>query len=402
MSNTQEIGARTVDAHRGATDSSVSRQWISRPADQRFLSMRELVEAVATRYQRCSEVDIPYASLHCEGEVQDTNSLHLAIKGERGGVLYEPTNWSFGQLCSSVRLPAEGGSCGLPATFLRALPSRIAALNINVALAMQGDSEGKMQLHDRPDGVQELRAATSVNYGRIPDAAVAMQVLDIVEQGGWKVPGVMDWHTGSYDPRTPVTIDTTTLFASDRDVWMFLVDDLHPIDVGTLPNGDPDLMFRGFIVSNSETGAAKFRLTTMYLRGVCCNRILWGVERKVTMEIRHNRLAPERFGGQALPHLEAFTGSDPMLLLQGVRAARSMVVAGDQAAQVDFLRRLNFSENVAMQIISTGRESIDGDPLTAWSMAQAITRYAQAMPYADRRFDVEQRAAKVLDEVRIQ
>jgi hypothetical protein len=40
--------------------------------------------------------------------------------------------------------------------------------------------------------------------------------------------------------------NTTTLYASDRDVFLFLVDDTHPIEAGRLPNGDPDLYFRGF------------------------------------------------------------------------------------------------------------------------------------------------------------
>ena len=42
-----------------------------------------------------------------------------------------------------------------------------------------------------------------------------------------------------YDPEVPVTKDTTTLFASDRDIFVFLVDDRNPIEVGKLPNGEP-------------------------------------------------------------------------------------------------------------------------------------------------------------------
>lgn len=43
----------------------------------------------------------------------------------------------------------------------------------------------------------------------------------------WKVPGVLDWSTGVYNPRVDITKDTTTLYASDRDVFLFLVDDLN-------------------------------------------------------------------------------------------------------------------------------------------------------------------------------
>jgi hypothetical protein len=49
-----------------------------------------------------------------------------------------------------------------------------------------------------------------------------------------KVPGVLDWSTGVYNPRVDITQDTTTLYASDRDVFLFLVDDLNPIEAGRL------------------------------------------------------------------------------------------------------------------------------------------------------------------------
>ena len=42
---------------------------------------------------------------------------------------------------------------------------------------------------------------------------------------------------------------------SDRDVFLFLEDDLNPIEAGLLPDGAPDLYFRGFYCWNSEVGA---------------------------------------------------------------------------------------------------------------------------------------------------
>jgi hypothetical protein len=39
------------------------------------------------------------------------------------------------------------------------------------------------------------------------------------------VPGVLDWSTGVYNPLVDVTKNTTTLYASDRDVFVFLVDE---------------------------------------------------------------------------------------------------------------------------------------------------------------------------------
>ena len=113
-----------------------------------------------------------------------------------------------------------------------------------------------------------------------------------------------------YDPEIPVTKDTTTLFASDRDVFVFLVDDRNPIEVGKLANGEPDLMFRGFYAWNSETGSKTAGIAAMYLRGVCMNRCLWGVENFHEIKIRHTKFAPDRFAQEAYPALQSFaTGS---------------------------------------------------------------------------------------------
>ena len=82
----------------------------------------------------------------------------------------------------------------------------------------------------------QSRAVTGPDYGRIYDHELVEAVQRIAGDGvgdtRWKVPGTLDWSTGVYNPRVDVTRDTTTLYASDRDVFLFLVDDLHPIEAG--------------------------------------------------------------------------------------------------------------------------------------------------------------------------
>ena len=78
-----------------------------------------------------------------------------------------------------------------------------------------------------------------------------------------------DWSTGVYNPDVEISRDTTTLYASDRDVFLFLVDDHNPIEAGRLPDGSPDLYFRGFYCWNSEVGAKTLGMASFYLRAVC-------------------------------------------------------------------------------------------------------------------------------------
>lgn len=176
------------------------------------------------------------------------------------------------------------------------------------------------------DGRVELRAVTGPDYGRIYDHEL-MDALRCIAGSGtgdtrWKVPGVLDWSTGIYNPRIDITKDTTTLYASDRDVFLFLVDDLNPIEAGRLPDGLPDLFVRGFYCWNSEVRAKTLGIASFYLRAVCQNRNLWGVEDFEEITIRHSEYAASRFAHQAAPALERIANSSPMPFVNSIRAAR--------------------------------------------------------------------------------
>jgi hypothetical protein len=112
----------------------------------------------------------------------------------------------------------------------------------------------------------EVRAVTSTSYGRIYDSEIADALVNLAGTGAgemrWKVPGNMDWSRGTYNPNVDITTDTTTLYASDRDLFVFLCDDRNPIEIGKLDNGDPDMLFRGFYVRHSEVGASPLTLAT--------------------------------------------------------------------------------------------------------------------------------------------
>lgn len=148
-------------------------------------------------------------------------------------------------------------------------------------------------------GRVELRAVTGPDYGRIWDhelvGAVRKIAGDDTGNTNWKVPGVIDWASMTHNPYVDITKETTTLYASDRDVFLFLVDDTHPIEAGRPPNGDPDFYFRGFYAWNSEVGSKSVGTASFYLRGVCQNRMLWGVENFEQITIQHSKFAASRF-----------------------------------------------------------------------------------------------------------
>ena len=123
-----------------------------------------------------------------------------------------------------------------------------------------------------------------------------------------------------------MTKDTTTLYASDRDVFLFLVDDTHPIEAGCLANGEPDLYFRGFYCWNNEVGSKTLGIASFYLRAVCMNRNIWGAEGFEEISIRHSKFAAHRFAHQAAV-ARAKPHQDARLELEG-RAAKLLTSVG--------------------------------------------------------------------------
>ena len=394
----REIGERQVATNRGEMRDDLSRQWMSRPADQRFLSLDDLHASTLRRHRYSETAVIKNTELELisPDEISRLSDTHVLQVGLPGGNTAEFTNWSFGQTCQLT---------GAPAAFMRQLPSQLVSDNLSWCLGRNREVEQvKTYVSSDPDypaGTDTLHALTGPTYGRIPDHEVVDAVRMIADEGGWKVPGVMDWSTGRYNPHVDVTSQTTTLYASDRDVWLFLVDDTRPIEIGKLPNGDPDYVFRGFYVWNSEVGSKTFGIACMYLRGVCCNRLLWGVEGFQELKIRHSAGAPDRFMAEAKPALAQFAEGSVQSLLDGVAAAKQAKVADDEADAIEFLTKRKFSKRRTAEILAAVEREEDHRAATVWDMAQGITAVARTIANTDERVGLEREAGKLLDQVAV-
>ncbi|MBP2449205.1 hypothetical protein JOH51_006713 [Rhizobium leguminosarum] len=251
--------AYRVDISRGERIGCVSSEWFSRPDDERYLSLGELYGAVKSRADRAHARTIESSAIRLEANRDNAERLELIVPGSQRPIA--PTHWSYGQLCSLV---------GAPATYMRQLPAPLAAINLQHGLLNHRAELVKTLEMD--DGRVELRAVTGPDYGRIWDHELVSAVMKIAGNGTgdtiWKVPGLLDWASMTHNPFVDISKDTTTLYASDRDVFLFLVDDTHPIEAGRLPNGEPDLFFRGFYAWNSEVGSKTLGIASFYLRAV--------------------------------------------------------------------------------------------------------------------------------------
>ncbi|MDY7096580.1 MAG: DUF932 domain-containing protein [Pseudomonadota bacterium] len=381
-------GGYKVDISRGERIGRVSSEWFSRPDDERYLSLSELYASVKGRAERSRTRTVESAAIRVEAHRDDPENLALILPEAEAPVA--PTHWSFGQLASLVSAPAA---------YLRQLPAPLAGINLQYGLTSHRAEQIKTL--ETEDGRTELRAVTGPDYGRIYDHELVAAVQKIAGNGTgdtrWKVPGTLDWSSGVYNPMVDITKDTTTLYASDRDVFLFLVDDMNPIEAGKLPDGSPDLYFRGFYCWNSEVGAKTLGIASFYLRAVCQNRNLWGVEDFQEISIRHSKYAANRFAHEAAPALTRFADSSPRPFVEGIRAARERIVARNDDDRTDFLRRRGFSKAETARIVETVLAEEGRPPESVFDFVQGITAVARSKPQQDARLDMEGKAKKLLE-----
>lgn len=388
MSNISTLPAKSapfkIDAHKGTCVSTVSRQWATRPDDQKFLSLSDLRDQVHTWADESSVCPVLPKDIQV-GYGSDQTDLRISVAGAE----LEPSHYAFDSLARLADAPAN---------YLRGLPAPLAALNLGYGLRAAEQSE--VAAYIRSNGSRVLRGLTSMRYGRIFDWQVVDAVMKVAGNGTgdtrWKVPGVIDWSNSTYNPNVDITKQTTTLYASDRDVFLFLVDDRNPIEIGKLADGSPDYVFRGFYVWNSEVGARTFGFATMFLRGVCQNRNLWGVEQFAELTFRHTAAAPERFASEVGPALLAYADSSATSLVSGINMAKQTIVAVDAESRLEFLGRQGFSQKAAARIVATHELEEQRPPASVWDMAQGITAVARTEQYQEARIALERIAGKLL------
>lgn len=251
-----------------------------------------------------------------------------------------------------------------------------------------------------PDGGSAaLQAMTSTSYGRIWDADVVEAVQKIADWTGGK------FHNPKAYPRLgggePVP---SGLYASDRDVFMFLVDGGSVFDVGPRAK-----MSRGFFAWNSEVGSRAFGLKAFMFNHVCGNHIVWGATQVAQLRIVHAGNAPARFVAEAVPALRDYTSADPNLdaVAQAQKLAlKALPLPGyNSASDSDAVLKkalgnkfnLTGSEIEEAVRCAAAEERREFGELTVWDFVQGLTASARDYEFVDARVDLESRAGRMLD-----
>jgi hypothetical protein len=356
-----------------------SAQWSTRPADERFVSLLDLQAHV--RAQRAASVQtvLPNTRLMAAPIQEDESRKALVLLDRKSDAPSNPTHFAFGQLASRL---------GIPARYLRTLPADLAADWVNYGIAVRDVEElgllGRTQVLAIPD----VAAVTGPNYGRVWNAEI---VDTLVKQfgdgltGKFKVPG-------EFGHDVPVTKANTTLYAGDRDMFVFLADEKNRIEVPNRRNGEPGSLARGFFVWNSEVGSATLGIAAFTFDYVCRNRMIYGVDAFKEVKIRHTSGAPDRWLQQIVPALERYSEASAIGLQQVIKEAQAKKLE-DKVGE--FLAN-RFTRSQA-KAISLAHEVEEGRPIeTLWDVTVGATAYARSIEYQDERVEIERKAGDIM------
>ena len=350
-------------------------QWATRPEEERFVSLPEMHAAMEARRAISRAAVVSSRRLRA---VPTDDNQGLVIEGPNGHG-YAPTHWAMGQAANLV---------GAPGAYLRQLPAPLAADCLNYGFQVERDAKDIGVLLSR-NGVSELRAVTGPNYGRIWDGDVVAALMDRFGDGvtgDWRVPGT--WGKAL----DQVTRANTTLYAGDRDCFVFLADEINRIELPGRRDGKTGELARGFFVTNSETGAGSLRVKTFLFDFVCANRIVWGAHELDEISIRHTASAPDKFIDQVTPALLEYSRASA--------ANISGVLRGAQASKIDKVDKFlanRFGPRVAAKI-EHAHMLDEGRPIeTVWDAVTGATAYARSIPWQADRVEFETQAGGLLD-----
>jgi hypothetical protein len=351
-----------------------SHQWSTRPADERYLSLNDMSQ----HFNRIRSESRALVQSSRRIEARPTDMKGLEIVTDKLEMPVAPTHHAFQQLATLARSPAG---------YLRKLPAPLAADCINYGLRFERDIEdvGILTHHN---GTHSLRAATGPNYGRIWNADIVDAMVRRFGDGitgAWKVPG-------EFGKDVPVTKQNTTLYAGDRDMFVFLADEKNRIENPNRRNGQTGMLARGFFIWNSEVGDKTFGLGTFLFDYVCMNRIVWGAQEYKEVKIRHTSGAPDRFLAEMQPALVALSNASVEPITKAIEAAKARRVEEDMA---DFISK-RFGKGLATPMMAI-HEAEEGRPIESlWDVTTAATAYARGIEHQDTRVGIEREAGKLL------
>jgi hypothetical protein len=289
---------------------------------------------------------------------------------------FAPTHWAFNQLCQRA---------GAPADYLRSHPSPMVADALNYDYKYKRGVDDVGLLLYQNGGPATLRAVNGPNYGRVWNAELVDTVRKLFgDDSKWHIPG-------EFNVQKPITKENTTLYAGDRDLFVFLADGENDVEIKGRRNGETGRLQRGFFVWNSEVGAKPIGLGTFLYDYMCANHIIWGVSDFDEIRIRHTASAPDRWLEEIVPALESYANGSTKGITDAIDAARAT-----RLDDVDEFLANRFGPRMVGKLKAV-HELEELRPIeTRYDVVNAATALAKGIPWIGQRVDLEREAGKLL------
>lgn len=346
-----------------------NRQWMTRPADERYNSVADLHSAALGYKENGLRSIVPTDKLRVGAHNGD-----VFLLGRDHQI--EMTNWSFDRLSDVADAPAS---------YMRKLPAHMAADCLNHGLKEAETRDNNLLFKKEHSGMITLRALTSTKYERIWNADITSRLMELQEIGPWQpAPAAFDGSRG--------------LYLGDRDMFAFMVDN----DRRIFEKGPGGGLSRGFFVSNSEVGAASFKIMTFFYNYVCGNHMVWGASGIKEVKIRHIGDANDRAFGGLYAELKSYADSSAQEDELRVEKMRTYKIGNDLEEILDTVMGLRIN-GLTKKTLTAGYELAEkrvdwyGAPNTMWGLAGGLTEIARDMPNANDRVELEAATGKLME-----
>ncbi len=379
-----------------------SNQWASRPPEERFWTLEELEKETRAMHQKAVQSSVRYKDLRVEADAED---LYLVGNTNKHAKI---SHFSFGQMCSKTKTPAH---------YLRQLPPTLAAQNLNFGLKMRGDTNAKLLFHKQGEDSMVLRAALSERYSRIWNFQLARALTENVphtfkppvahamngdSRARPAIQSDLSMRKGGFSVREGDMIGPAGIYASDKDLFVFLVDEDRIIEDGT-----PDGLARGIMIWNSEIGDRSFGGMSFHYKAVCGNHIVWGAQDVFEFKIPHIGEAASRGFNQMRATVLEYQNAGASETELQIKQARQFELGANKTdvleAVLGFAKKKNIRElspdkiEAAFDIAEEHRDWYNTPPSTVWGMVNGLTEVAQQTKHTDRRVALDRASGKVME-----
>lgn len=386
-----------------------SHQWATRPDDQRFVNMDDLCAYqnylrersrranYANRDLEVVPVEGTRGTMEVKGKTIDIPyNFDIGVVNNKGGnIVARPTHWGFNMLCQRA---------GVPTGLIRQAPhypaeQTCALLNWGLHQRRSVEDISMLARHypdEAPYGCEPGFWLASINgpeYGVVWNAEICNAVRDRFGNGidgRFRVPG-------EFGKQVEITKANTTLYASDRDCWMFLADEENRVEIPNRRNGESGQMARGFFIGNSEVGSGTINFGVFLFDYACCNRIIWGASQFNEIKIRHTKGAPARFLEGVAPILDVFMEKNAFDIETTITRAKNKKLEIDAAEFINKYFKKDFGVEAAAKIKLAWEADEGMIPMeSVFDVVTGATAWARSIGNQDTRVSVEKQAGKVL------